>query len=124
MAPVWVSPAAKQGVPAQRAWLQAAVTEDVACQPAPLADQPLYQPEDHCPGVARRKGHENPRDRIDEDCDQEAEFAAKPAEGKKKREERGSAAGRVGWRTKGFEEAGDGPRPPLLCSFWVGVCIC
>lgn len=92
MTPAGVSP--ECGVPAQKVYLQAAVTEDVACQPAPLADQSLYQAEDHGPGVAGPKGHENPWDRIDEDCDQKAEFAAKPAEGKKKREG-GSAAYRV-----------------------------
>lgn len=90
MTPAGVSPVVKCGVPAQKVYLRGAVTEDVACQPAPLADQSLYQAEDHCPGVAGPKGHENPWDRIDEDCDQEAEFAAKPAEGKRKR--------RLSWR--------------------------
>lgn len=78
-APAVASPAANPGGPARQEELQGAVTQDVACQPAPLADQPLDQPKDHCPRVAGCEGHENPWDRIDEDCDQEAELAAKPA---------------------------------------------
>lgn len=59
-APAVASPAANPGGPAWQEELQGAVTQDVACQPAPLADQPLDQPKDHCPRVAGCEGHENP----------------------------------------------------------------
>lgn len=69
------------------------VPEDRACEPASLADQSLAQAKCHCPGVARCKGHQNPRNHTGENCDQKAECVPKSVEGKKEKKEAQVLAG-------------------------------
>lgn len=55
------------------------LTQDVAYDPACLADQSLDQAKDEHPRIGGGDGHEDSGHGVDEDCEQEAELTAKPA---------------------------------------------